>query len=506
MHRPRTLPETGQLPRALYRAEQVRALDQTAIEQQGIAAEELMERAGAAAFSRLRSRWPQVRSLVVLAGAGNNGGDGYVLARLAHRYQLGVRVLRLGDHDQLRGAALAAAEAYRAAGGSTEAFTRLPPDAELIVDAMLGTGLQRPLKGPWAEAVAQCHRSRAPIMALDIPTGLHADSGRVLGAAIAATATISFIGLKCGMFTGRGPDHCGEICFDGLRVPALIYASEIPVARRIDWTLQARLLPRRRQTANKGDFGHLLVVGGNAGMSGAARIAGESALRTGVGRVSIATHPAHAAMLNLTRPELMVHAVSEAAELDPLLARATLVALGPGLGQDTWGRSLYARVMAAKTPLVVDADGLNLLAQQPQRRDDWVLTPHPGEAARLLGSNVAEVEKDRFAALQQLQDRYGGVIVLKGAGSLVGGPGQRPAALCVDGNPGMASAGMGDALTGIIAALIGQGMELTPAAEVGVCLHGAAGDRAAVEGERGLIVSDLIAALQPLLGLAETAT
>ncbi len=500
----RTLPETGQLPRALYRAEQVRTLDRLAIEQQGIGAEQLMERAGAAAFSLLRSRWPHLRSLVVLAGAGNNGGDGYVLARLAHQYQLAVRVLRLGDHDQLQGAALAAAEAYRAAGGSAEPFTRLPPDAELIVDAMLGTGLERPLKGLWAEAVEHSNRSRAPIMALDIPTGLHADTGRVLGTAIEAAATVSFIGLKCGMFTGRGPDHCGEVCFDALRVPAVIYASEIPVARRIEWGQQAQLLPRRRRTANKGDFGHLLVVGGNAGMSGAARLAGEAALRAGIGRVSIATHPAHAAVLNLTRPELMVHAVAEAAELETLLERATLVALGPGLGQDAWGRSLYARVMAADTPLVVDADGLNLLAQQPQRRDNWVLTPHPGEAARLLGSTAAEIEKDRFAAVRQLQDRYGGVVLLKGAGTLIAGPELRPAGLCVEGNPGMASAGMGDALTGIIAALIGQGMELRLAAEVGVCLHAAAGDRAGQQGERGLIVSDLIAVLQPLLSVVDT--
>lgn len=499
----RALPEPRQLPRALYRAEQVRALDRVAIEQQGIPAEELMERAGAAAFSLLRARWPQAQSLVVLAGAGNNGGDGYVLARLAHRSQLGVRVLTLGDHDRLQGAALAAADAYQAIGGSAEPFGRLPPDVDLIIDAMLGTGLERPLTGLWAEAVAQSNASRAPILALDIPSGLHADSGRVLGAAIEAAATISFIGLKCGLFTGQGPDHCGEVCFDGLRAPALIYASEIPAARRIDWGQQRRSLPRRRRSAHKGDFGYLLVVGGDQGMSGAARLAGEAALRAGVGRVAIATHPAHAAVLNLTRPELMVHAVAEAAELDTLLQRATLVALGPGLGQDRWGRSLYARVLAANKPMVLDADALNLLAQAPQRREDWVLTPHPGEAARLLGCSVAEVETDRFAALQQLRERYGGVVVLKGAGTLIDGPGLRPVAVCMDGNPGMASAGMGDALTGIIAALIAQGMEPVLAAEVGVCLHGAAGDRAAEQGERGLIVSDLIAALQPLLGLAD---
>lgn len=499
----RVLPETGELPRALYRAEQVRALDQQAIEQQGIAAEELMERAGAAAFSLLRARWPHAQSVVVLAGTGNNGGDGYVLARLAHRYQLAVRVLTLGDHSRLQGAALAAAGAFRAAGGSIEPFQRLPPDAELIVDAMLGTGLERPLQGLWAEAVAQCNAARVPTLALDIPTGLHADSGQVLGVAIEAAATISFIGLKCGLFTGRGPEYCGSVLFDGLRVPALIYASTIPTARRIDWRQQARLLPPRRRSANKGDFGYLLVVGGNQGMSGAARLVGEAALRSGVGRVAIATHPAHAAVLNLTRPELMVHAVAEPAELEALLQRVTLVALGPGLGQDEWGRALFARVLAAKQPLIVDADGLNLLAQDPQRRDNWVLTPHPGEAARLLGCSVAEVEADRLGALQQLQERYGGVIVLKGAGSLIDGPGLRPVAVCVDGNPGMASAGMGDALTGVIAALVGQGLELALAAEVGVCLHAAAGDRAAEQGERGLIVSDLIAALQPLLGSAD---
>ncbi|NEX15421.1 MAG: bifunctional ADP-dependent NAD(P)H-hydrate dehydratase/NAD(P)H-hydrate epimerase [Halochromatium sp.] len=499
----RALPETRQLPRALYRAEQVRALDRIAIEQQGIPAEELMERAGAAAFSLLRARWPQAQSLLVLAGAGNNGGDGYVLARLAHRYRLGVRVLTLGDHRRLQGAALAAAEAYQALGGSIEPFERLPPDAELIVDAMLGTGLERPLTGLWADAVAQSNASRAPTLALDIPSGLHADTGRALGVAIEAAATISFIGLKCGLFTGLGSDYSGEVFFDGLRVPALIYASEIPTARRIDWHQQARLLPRRRRSANKGDCGYLLVVGGDLGMSGAARLAGEAALRAGVGRVAIATHPAHAAVLNLTRPELMVHGVSTPAALDALLQRATLVALGLGLGQEDWGRALFRHLLAAKQPLVVDADGLNLLAQDPQRRDDWVLTPHPGEAARLLGCSVAEVEQDRFAALRQLQDRYGGVVVLKGAGSLISGPGLRPAAVCVDGNPGMASAGMGDALTGIIGALIGQGMELALAAEVGVCLHSAAGDRAAEQGQRGLIVSDLIAALQPLLGLAD---
>jgi NAD(P)H-hydrate epimerase len=246
-----------------------------------------------------------------------------------------------------------------------------------------------------------------------------------------------------------------------------------------------------------------LIVGGAAGMSGAPRLAGEAALRTGAGRVSIATHPAHAAVLNLTRPELMVHGVLGPHELAPLLERCSPVALGPGLGQDAWGQALFERVVATPRPLVLDADALNLLARTPQRRQDWVLTPHPGEAARLLGVTVADVEADRFTAVQRLHERYGGVVVLKGAGTLICGPGMRPLGLCCQGNPGMASAGMGDALTGIIAALLGQGLEPAWAAEVGVCLHAAAGDRAAAAGQRGLLVSDLIAVLQSLLAAAD---
>jgi NAD(P)H-hydrate epimerase len=499
----RELPDTHKLPRALYRAAQVKAFDQAAIEQHGLAAELLMERAGAAAFSVLRARWPHVRAIVVLAGAGNNGGDGYVLARLAHRHQLAVRLLTLGDHSKLSGAAAVAARAYRESGGSVEAFERVPPDAELIVDAMLGTGLERPVAGIWADAVAQCNAARAPVLALDLPSGLHADTGRVLGSAVEAAVTISFIGLKQGLFTGRGPDCSGDVCFDGLKVPATIYAAEVLSARRIDWTQQTRLLPRRRRSANKGDFGHLLIIGGAPGMSGAPRLAGGAALRAGVGRVSIATHPVHAAGLNLNRPELMVHAVRDPVELEPLLRRTSQIALGPGLGQDAWGRALFERALASEQPLVLDADALNLLAQAPQQRDDWVLTPHPGEAARLLGITVGEVEADRFSALQRLQARYGGVVVLKGVGTLIGAPGLRPPALCVDGNPGMASAGMGDALTGVIAALLGQGLEPALAAEVGVCLHGAAGDRAGRAGQRGLLAGDLIDGLQPLLAEAD---
>lgn len=495
------------LPYALYRAEQVRALDRNAIDQHGIPGFELMQRAGNAAFARLRARWPEARRLAVLAGAGNNGGDGYVIARLALEQEWPVRLLTLGDHDRLRAEAADSARAFAQAGGRVERFQALPPDADLIVDAMLGTGLERPVAGDWASAITAANGSRAPVLAVDIPSGLHADTGRVLGVAVEAELTVSFIGLKQGLFTGRGPDHCGEISFDALQVPPAVYAGQILSARRLDWHKERELLPRRRRAAHKGDCGHVLIIGGSPGMSGAARLAGEAALRAGAGLVTVATHPEHAALLNLTRPELMVQAVADVSALERAAERADLIAIGPGLAQGAWSQALFEQALALDKPLVLDADALSLLATSPRQHGNWVLTPHPGEAARLLGLTVAEVEQDRFAAVEALQRRYGGVVVLKGAGTLIRGPGYRPTGLCSDGNPGMASAGMGDTLTGIIAALMAQGRAagfgLEQAAVAGVCLHAAAGDLAARHGQRGLLASDLITALRATLALAE---
>jgi NAD(P)H-hydrate epimerase len=497
------MPPTEALPRALYRAEQVRALDRCAIDQHGISGIELMERAGAAALSWLRERWPRARRLCVLAGLGNNGGDGYVVARLASEQGLDVRVLTLGDHDQLKGEAATAAKAFVDAGGQGEPWSRLPDDCDVIVDALLGTGLGRPVTGHWLEAIEQCNAARAPVLAIDVPSGLDADTGRVLGGAIRADTTISFIALKQGLFTGKGPDQCGSVRFDALGVPAAIYATQILSARRIDWVKEAELVPSRRPSAHKGAFGHVLVIGGAPGMTGAPRLCGEAALRSGAGLVSIATHPQHAPLVNLGRPELMVHGISDADDLRALARRASVVAIGPGLGQGAWGRELLAAALGLGKPLVMDADALNLLANDRQRRDDWVLTPHPGEAARLLDCSVPEIESDRFAAVESLQQRYGGSVVLKGAGSLIRAAGHRPTAVCSDGNPGMASGGTGDALTGVIAALLAQGLEQEHAAGAGVCLHAAAGDRAARAGRRGMLAMDLIDNLRTTLAEAE---
>lgn len=257
------------------------------------------------------------------------------------------------------------------------------------------------------------------------------------------------------------------------------------------------LLPRRPRSSHKGDYGHVLVVGGDYGMAGAVRLAGEAAVRTGSGRVSIATRPDHAAVIAAARPELMCHGVAGPRDLRLLLQRASIVAIGPGLGQSAWARDLLAAVLQTSLPLVVDADALNLLAQEPVSRHQWVLTPHPGEAARLLAVTPEQIQGDRIRAVTALQQRYGGVSVLKGMGSLVCTPSS--ISVCDAGNPGMASGGMGDVLTGIIAGLSAQGLSLDNAACVGVYIHARAGDRAAQEGERGLLASDLMPYLRTLL-------
>jgi len=487
-----------QLPAMLYRAEQIRAMDRYAIDQLGIPGIELMRRAGMAAFAALRTHWPAVRTLSVVCGSGNNGGDGYVMAHRALEEGLDVRVYAVAPLSTLRGDALLACQDYQAAGGTIIEFVPAAFEgAEVVVDALLGTGLDREVLGLYAEVIRAINRFDGGVIALDIPSGLHADSGCVMGVAVRAAVTVTFIGLKQGLFTGEGLEHCGEVVFDDLDTPAAVHHCVAPTALLMPrWQ---RGLPRRICSAHKGHFGHVLVVGGEAGFSGAARLAAEAAARVGAGLVSIATRSGHATLMNLARPELMCHGVETPAELHPLLVRASVVAMGPGLGQSAWAGMLFAEVLASGRPLVVDADALNLLARNPMRRNDWILTPHPGEAARLLQTTSTAIQRDRFAAITALVERFGGTVVLKGSGTLVLSEAGLPPAVCPLGNPGMASGGMGDVLTGVIAGLLAQGLQPAEAAATGARLHGAAGDLAATDGERGLLAADLMGPLRLLV-------
>ena len=488
------------LPLALYEAAQVRALDRLAIEQHGIAGYTLMTRAGQAALECLLRHWPEAQHLCVVCGLGNNGGDGYVLARLARERGISVDVIQVGDARKLQGDARQARDHWERAGGQVHTYDSSSAavfgNSDIIVDAVFGTGLQRAVEGEWRSVLEQINASDRPVLAMDIPSGLDSDTGTIMGIAVPAEVCISFIGLKRGMFTGSGRDYCGEIEFSDLQVPAEIYTQVVPDVLRLDENLLAEYLPVRKASSHKGLFGHVLVIGGDQGMSGAVRMAAEAAARSGAGLVSVATRAAHAAQISSIRPELMCHAVESAHELRPLLKRANVIAIGPGLGQSAWGQMLLAEVLQTAHPLVVDADALNLLAREPGWRSNWILTPHPGEAARLAGTNTTAIQQDRFTSVVDLADRYGGVMVLKGSGSLIHAQGNSITWLCDRGNPGMAGGGMGDVLTGIIAGLLAQDLDLEQAARCGVLMHALAADATARAGMRGMLASDLLAEIR----------
>jgi ADP-dependent NAD(P)H-hydrate dehydratase / NAD(P)H-hydrate epimerase len=482
----------------LYRSEDVRAIDCAALAGDGLSGHELMERAGRAAFELLRARWPGARRIAVHCGGGNNGGDGYVVARLAREAGLEVSLSALAAPAPERADACRVRRAWEAAGGSVSRFSAgILPAADVVVDALLGIGLKRAPSGEAAAAIAAVDGCDAPRLALDVPSGLDADTGATPGVALRADCTLTFVADKPGLHTGRGRALCGEVVLAELGIGAATRAARMPAA----WLLRAgdlhRWLPRRARDAHKGRHGHVLAIGGDHGYGGAIRLCAEAALRTGAGLVSVATRSAHVGALLASLPEAMCRAIEDPAALELLAARASVLALGPGLGRGDWGRMSFEAALASRLPRVLDADALNLLAEQPRLLPEDVLTPHPGEAARLLGTDVARIEADRLAAAQALAQRYGAVIVLKGAGSVIAAPDRAPA-LIDAGNPGLAAGGTGDVLTGVIAALRAQGLSAFDAACAGALLHAAAGDLAAIDGERGMLASDLFAPLRRL--------
>jgi hydroxyethylthiazole kinase-like uncharacterized protein yjeF len=486
---------TEHLPERVLRTAHVRELERAAIERCGVTEYDLMCRAGEAALRALTRRWPQARSIAVVCGAGNNAGDGLVVARLARAAGLGVAVLSLVPMDKLNGAAAKAADAYRAAGLPVAPFdARALAEADVIVDAVLGTGLARAVGGEFAAAVEAINAVGAPVLALDVPSGLDADTGWPNPIAVRAAATITFLALKPGLFLGAAPDHCGQLEFASLDVPPEVGAGFPAALRRLTFDDLRRALPRRARSAHKGSSGRLLLVGGGPGMPGAIRLAAEAALRAGAGLVYVATHRDNAVSVASGRPEIICRPVGGGDDLEDLLRAVDGVVLGPGLGQSAWAYGLWRRVVNTELPLVLDADGLNLLAREPQTRDAWLLTPHPGEAARLLSdASVESVQRDRVAAARAIADRYHAITVLKGPNTLVAAPGDgEPPAVCDRGNPGMATGGMGDVLAGVQGALLVQTRDLMQAARAGVLLHALAGDGAAKDGERGTLPSDLL--------------
>ena len=489
-------------PSQLYTASQCRELDRLAIAS-GIDGYELMCRAGRAAFNVLLRQWSLPEHIHIVCGTGNNGGDGLVIARLARERGLKATVYLCGSRDAIKNEAQKALFDADAAGVEIQVFAGQPvPVNGVMVDAFLGTGLQGSVRADAARAIEWINSARLPVLAVDIPSGLCADSGCVLGAAVEADKTITFIAAKRGLFTGEGSHYSGQVLLDDLSVPPSLFAQVGETVAH--YTLHELLgyLPKRPRNAHKGMYGHVLVVGGNYGMAGAAMMAGESAARAGAGLTSIATQPEHVSAMLARHPEIMVHGVVSGQELDPLLEKPTVIVIGPGLGQTPWSEQMLQKVMDTGLPLVLDADALNIISSQRMfpgiRRDNWVLTPHPGEAARLLNCTTTQVNNNRFAAVRALQEQYGGTVVLKGAGSLVCSA--EGTILCSYGNPGMASGGMGDLLSGLIAGLAAQKISLQRAATLAVALHARAADQVvASSGECGLLATDLLDDIRYLL-------
>jgi hydroxyethylthiazole kinase-like uncharacterized protein yjeF len=485
-------------PLPLYRSEQIRAMDAHAIETLGLSGYELMGRAGAAAWALVRKRWPHSERIVVVCGPGNNGADGYVFARIAKAAGCQVQVLKAQEGVPRSEDGKRAWSDWRDAGGVTRAFDGSLPQADLWIDALYGIGLSRATMGDVQAMIERINATRLPVLSLDVPSGLDADRGSAERICIRANATLSFVAGKRGLYTGQACDVAGEVFFDALGLPENLFADFIPAARLYRREDLIGGLGPRHANAHKGEHGHVLCVGGETGMGGAVRLCAEAALRAGAGLASVATRSEGVAAMVAARPEAMTHAVEDAGALQALIKRADVLAVGPGLGRGDWGRTLFEAAIDSGKALILDADGLNLLAAHPRPLPQAILTPHPGEAARLLGLSNEQVQYDRFGAVEELVKRFQCVVVLKGAGTLVAAPGEITAVIGA-GNPGMATGGMGDVLTGVIAALHAQQLSLFEAAVFGALLHGAAGDAAArVDGERGLLPSDLFPHLRRL--------
>lgn len=487
---------TDTLPTSLYSAAQVRELDSRLIAA-GTPGYELMQRAAHAAWRALRRRWSDAEHVTVLTGGGNNAGDGYLVAALAQRAGRQTRIYTVGDPQQLEGDAARAFTEAQDAGVEISPWTSSAALQGVLVDALLGTGLSGDVRAPYADVIQRMNASALSILAVDLPSGLCADTGRVLGQAVRADLTVSFIGLKIGLFTGEGPDRVGELVFDDLQADAAIVEQLEYTAWRLCGATIPSLSPRS-PTAHKGSFGQVLVIGGDIGTGGAALLTAEASLRCGAGMVTLATRPEHVTAALVRRPEIMCTGVESTYALTALTARADVLMIGPGLGQAPWGRSLLSLAPQCEVPQVWDADALNLLATGAvELPEGCLITPHPGEAARLLNTTVTEVQADRPAAARALAARYRCAVILKGAGTLVAHP-DGHLALCDRGHPAMASAGLGDVLAGVAGALLAQGLSPFEAACLAVWLHAVAGERAGQLG-RGLAAADLIPLIRQLL-------
>jgi NAD(P)H-hydrate epimerase len=489
-----------ELPLPLYSCEDVKTLDRLALEKYHLTPYQLMCRAGQAAWNNLTQIWPHATRIIILCGKGNNGGDGFVLARLAKAQACVVILYQVGEVDEstLPPTALQARKDWLASGGEITQFTGQLLQGDVIVDALLGTGTHLPLAADFQNAIASINQSKCPVLSLDLPSGLDADTGIFYEAVVAATATITFVGMKIGLLVGMAVEVVGDLYFDNLGV-SLNEQSLTPKGWRIEYQECIKKLPRLQLTSHKGNRGHVLIVGaGLINYSGAVCLSGEAALRSGAGLVSIVSAVESMPLLTRAPAELMCYGFKKPKEMAALLEKASCIVVGPGLAQTAWSKKFFAAAIATNKPLVVDADGLYWLAKYPRRKENWILTPHPGEAARLLDTSTASIQADRIGAAKKLREKFGGVVVLKGAGTIVIDEGDK---ICINagGFPGLSTAGTGDVLSGLIGALVAQGLSLSDSACLGTSVHTNAAQLEQSMGARGMIASDLFLHIRSLI-------
>lgn len=486
-----------EFPACIYTIEQIRSIEQSAMQKFLISEIELMEKAGADAFEIFETVISSKINLkiAVFCGPGNNGGDGFIFARLAAQKACNVCIYLVGDFNRQTQTAKLALQRCKLAELNIEPYQNQDlKDFDFIIDAILGIGYSGSLRPPYKNVIECLNQQMIPIVSLDCPSGLDMKTGKVEENAIKASHTITFIGLKPGFFLADALEYYGKLYLSDLQLPEKCFNNESVKLQYLRYEDFKALMTPRPKNSHKFMFGHVLVIGGDYGFAGAALLSAKAALHSGAGLVSVATRPEHVQAFIANQPEIMCHGISDAIQLDVLMEKATVIILGPGLGQSGWAKELLNRVLSIKKPKVIDADALNLIAQLPQKNIDFqdaIFTPHPGEAGRLLEKNSEFIQKDRVNALEELYARYHCVTVLKGAYTLIRGD-SRHYYVSPFANPAMASAGMGDVLSGVIAAFIAQKQTSLNAAILGVIVHGMAAELLVTENAHPFIATEVI--------------
>ena len=489
---------------ALYTAAQIRDIELSYAQKSEHGTYPLMEKAGASVYHLIKSHWPEARRILILTGNGNNGGDGYIVARLAALDRLKVSLCNFCAPEKLKGDAKVAFDKLPKSGLSLLAWQDIElAKYDLIVDAMLGTGIKGTLRAPFDRVIKSINQVDIPVIAVDIPSGLEADTGNVSSDAVQATMTITFIGHKRGLYTGEAANYRGAVKLADLDIPESCYQSHEFNVVAENWKSVSHNIKPRNLASHKGNYGRCLMIGGANGMVGAAILASTAAARCGSGLTSAWLENGAESLVGYT-PEVMAVNRSANEVNDNQIEGVNSLVVGPGLGKSDWGTDWMAFIANSQTAKMInkvfDADALNWLALNPNQDPMRILTPHPGEAARLLGISTQEVNQNRFEAAQNIAAKYAGICVLKGAGTIICDA-SGMLIVCPVGNPGMASGGMGDVLSGIIGAFVAQGFSLLQAAILGVCVHGEAADRVAGPRHlyRGMLASDLISQLPQLV-------